>query len=62
MVTRIGLHGVTLSANATENGFPRLVTPFRTPRAGDYAKRPEGQARRRIRRARIADKRAFLAN
>ena len=28
---------------------------------GDYAMRPEGRDRRRVRRARISDKRSFIA-
>lgn len=61
MVT-ITVKGVTLSANATANGFPRPVTPFKIIGMGDYAERNDGRERRRVRRERIGDKRAFLSN
>ncbi len=51
---------VTLSANASANGMPRLVLPFKVHGMGDYAKRPEGRERRKLRRETIAEKRAFL--
>lgn len=60
MVTIQNDRGVTLSANATLNGFPRVVVPFKVARMGDYAKRPEGRQRRAERLARIADKRAAI--
>ena len=60
MVTIKNAAGVTLSANATLNGFPRVVVPFKVPGMGDYAKRDEGRARRRQRLERIALKRAEL--
>lgn len=60
MVTIQNDRGVTLSANATLNGFPRVVVPFKIAGMGDYAKRPEGRQRRAERLARIAAKRAEL--
>lgn len=61
VTTRLASYpSVTLSANASANGMPRLVLPFKVARMGDYAKRPEGRERRALRLARIADKRLSL--
>ena len=54
--------GVSLSASATANGMPLVERPFLTVGAGDYAERSEGRERRKVRRQRISDKRAFLAS
>lgn len=62
MVTLKTANGVTLSANATLNGFPRVVVPFKVIGMGDYAERNDGRQRRRIRRERISDKRSFIAS
>lgn len=60
-MTTIKLNGISLSAGAAQNGLPLASHPFTTPGAGDYAERAEGRDRRRVRRARISDKRSFLA-
>lgn len=60
-MTIIKRNSISLSANASENGFPLSERPFITPGAGDFAGRVEGRDRRKVRRLRISDKRAFLA-
>jgi hypothetical protein len=55
-------NGVSLSAGAAVNGMPLALRPFLTVGAGDYAERAEGRERRKVRRQRISDKRAFLAS
>ena len=59
-MTTFKLNGISLSAGAAENGLPLALRPFTTPGAGDYAARKEGRDRRRVRRAVMAGKRAFL--
>lgn len=62
MVT-LSIRNVTLSAGAVANA--EILAPVASPygrNRGDFARRPEGKARRNDRRARIADKRQFLAN
>lgn len=59
-MTTIKLNGISLSAGAAVNGLPLALRPFVTPGAGDYAERAEGRDRRRVRRQRLADKRAYL--
>lgn len=61
-MTIIKRNSISLSANASENGFPLTARPFLTPGAGDFAGRVEGRDRRKVRRLRISDKRAFLAS
>lgn len=61
-MTIIKRNSISLSANASENGFPLTARPFLTPGAGDFAGRIEGRDRRKVRRLRISDKRAFLAS
>ena len=61
-MTTFKLNGISLSAGAAENGLPLALRPFTTPGAGDYAARKEGRDRRKVRRQRISDKRAFLAS
>ena len=62
MVTLISRNGVTLSANATANGFPpsTFARKFKVAGMGDYAARVEGRQRRTERRQRLASKRAYL--
>ncbi len=62
MVTLKTANGITLSANASQNGFPLRVAAFKVPGMGDYAERNDGRQRRRVRRERISDKRAFLSS
>jgi hypothetical protein len=62
MVTFTTPNGITLSANACLNGAALHVRPVITVGAGDYAERAEGRDRRKVRRQRISDKRAFLAS
>jgi hypothetical protein len=60
-MTIIKRNSISLSANASENGFPLTARPFLTPGAGDFAGRVEGRDRRKVRRLRISDKRSFLS-
>lgn len=60
-MTIIKRNSISLSANASENGFPLSERPFITPGAGDFAGRCEGRDRRKVRRAVCAAKRSFLA-
>ena len=59
-MTTIKLNGISLSAGAAVNGWPVPVRTVTTPGAGDYAVRKEGRDRRRVRRAVMAGKRAWL--
>lgn len=58
-MVKITKNGVSLSAGAAVNGMPLVERPFLTVGAGDYAERAEGRDRRRIRRARLADKHSY---
>lgn len=63
MVTATARNGVTLSANSRTNGFPPagVAVIFKlATHEGDFAECDLGRKRRAERRARIADKRAFL--
>lgn len=60
-MTIIKRNNISLSAHASENGFPLSDRPFITPGAGDFAGRCEGRDRRKVRRARLADKRSFFS-
>lgn len=59
-MTIIKRNEISLSANASENGFPLSERPFITPGAGDFAGRSEGLDRRRVRRQVRAGKRSWL--
>lgn len=56
-MTIIKRNSISLSANASENGFPLSERPFVTPGAGDYAERDAGRDRRRVRRFEASQKR-----
>jgi hypothetical protein len=58
----ISRNGVTLSANASANGFPLRSVPavYTVAGMGDFAERDAGRERRRIRRERQNEKAAFL--
>lgn len=58
-MTIIKRNSISLSANASENGFPLTARPFLTPGAGDFAGRIEDRDRRRVRRARLSEKHSY---
>ncbi len=63
MVTFNSPRGVTLSRNASDNGFPpsTVARKFKQARhLGDFAESELGRERRAERRARLADKRSML--
>lgn len=61
-MTTISINGVTLSANASANGFPLRRNGRSDPsHAGDYAERAEGRLRRSERVFVRAGKRSFIA-
>lgn len=62
MVTLTARNGVTLSASASQNGFPpsSFARKFKVPGMGDFAAREDGRKRRAERRQRLASKSAYL--
>jgi hypothetical protein len=60
MVTFTNARGITLSANASANGCPVILSRIVFSGRGDFAERLGGRIRRNERRARIAAKAAWV--
>lgn len=61
MVTFTNRNGISLSANAAANNAELGLLPVASMRGrGDFAERTGGRIRRQDRKARIANKRAWL--